>query len=118
MKWNLTILIGALAIGITACSGQFEFEQQSTGGLEKAEGEEGSEAEIACDPAAEECVLLCHVPPGNPAARHNILVGEPAVVAHLTNHDRGETSHDYLGECLDDETQGELDALFAPAVVD
>ncbi|HEX4922478.1 MAG TPA: hypothetical protein VFV50_00260, partial [Bdellovibrionales bacterium] len=95
------------------CGGQFEFQAASSGGLEKVENGDGTNdtdntgnhTEIMCDSANEDCVLLCHVPPGNPSARHNILVGQPAVEAHLMNHDSGEDSHDYLGPCLDDETQ-------------
>jgi len=37
-------------------------------------------------------VAVCHIPPGNPSARHTIYVGEPAVPAHLGHGD-------YLGEC-------------------
>lgn len=40
----------------------------------------------------EDKVLLCHVPPGNPANEHEITVGEPAVDAHLAHGD-------YLGAC-------------------
>lgn len=31
-------------------------------------------------------VLICHVPPGNPANEHTICIGQPAVDAHLTHH--------------------------------
>jgi hypothetical protein len=37
-------------------------------------------------------VQICHVPPGNPDNAHTIVVGEPAVPAHLAHGD-------YLGEC-------------------
>jgi len=33
-----------------------------------------------------EKVLICHIPPGNPANAHEICVGEPAVAAHVKNH--------------------------------
>jgi hypothetical protein len=39
-------------------------------------------------------VLICHIPPGNPANAHTICVGEPAVEPHQTHH--GDT----LGECV------------------
>ena len=32
-------------------------------------------------------VLICHLPPGNPDNRHTILVGEPALSAHLAHGD-------------------------------
>jgi hypothetical protein len=38
-------------------------------------------------------VTICHIPPGNPANRHTITVGESAVDAHVSNH--GDT----LGPC-------------------
>ena len=38
-------------------------------------------------------VTICHFPPGNPDNAHTIVVGAPAVPAHLELH--GDT----LGEC-------------------
>jgi hypothetical protein len=38
-------------------------------------------------------VVICHVPPGNPDNEHTIIVGEPAVEAHVDNHD------DSMGPC-------------------
>jgi hypothetical protein len=38
-------------------------------------------------------VTICHIPPGNPAERHEITVGEPAVAAHIRDHG------DYIGPC-------------------
>ena len=38
-------------------------------------------------------VLVCHIPPGNPANAHNICIAEPAVQPHIDNHG------DYLGLC-------------------
>ena len=37
-------------------------------------------------------VTICHIPPGNPANRHTIVVGEAAVSAHLAHGD-------HLGAC-------------------
>ena len=31
-------------------------------------------------------VMICHIPPGNPANAHSICVGEAAVKAHVANH--------------------------------
>lgn len=38
-------------------------------------------------------VLICHIPPGNPANAHSICVGQPAVKAHVSHHGDG------LGAC-------------------
>lgn len=51
---------------------------------------------VASQPAAAvagvDKVTICHIPPGNPDNAHTIVVGAPAVPAHL---DHG----DSLGEC-------------------
>jgi hypothetical protein len=39
-------------------------------------------------------VLICHIPPGNPANAHDICVGMSAVVPHQTQH--GDT----IGACI------------------
>jgi hypothetical protein len=33
-------------------------------------------------------VTICHIPPGNPAARHTIEIGRPALQAHLNHGDK------------------------------
>ena len=38
-------------------------------------------------------VLICHIPPGNPANEHSICVGEPAVAPHVSLHG------DFVGAC-------------------
>ena len=38
-------------------------------------------------------VIVCHIPPGNPANAHDICVNKNAVSAHLNNHG------DFLGSC-------------------
>jgi hypothetical protein len=42
-------------------------------------------------------VMVCHIPPGNPGNRHVIIVGLPAVQAHLAHGDM-------LGICVDGES--------------
>lgn len=44
------------------------------------------------------CVVICHVPPGNPAAKHTIIIGEPARKAHIIGGGRGHGT-DYDGPC-------------------
>jgi hypothetical protein len=44
--------------------------------------------------APEGKVVICHVPPGNPDNAHTIIIGAPAVPAHLAHGD-------YEGECKD-----------------
>jgi hypothetical protein len=48
-------------------------------------------AQAACDNGKK--VLVCHVPPGNPDAKHTICIGMAAVETHLDHH------ADYLGDC-------------------
>lgn len=42
-------------------------------------------------------VMICHVPPGNPSNAKTIIVGEPALSAHLANGS-------YKGECEDEDS--------------
>lgn len=58
-------------------------------------------------------VLICHYPPGNPAARHELCIGYPAVNAHLTHHDRGEDAHDTLGACGTEDDSDDDDDMTA-----
>jgi hypothetical protein len=61
----------------------------------------GTEEAALADPVtgAKSCagkkVLVCHIPPGNPANAHEICVGAPAVAAHVSNHG------DPIGACPD-----------------
>lgn len=44
-------------------------------------------------------VMICHYPPGNAKARHEICISRSALDAHL-NHGHGDESHqDHLGRC-------------------
>ena len=47
----------------------------------------------AVPPVGVDQVVICHIPPGNPGNEHTITVGEPAVDAHVDNHD------DTVGPC-------------------
>ena len=59
-------------------------------------------AEYACGDLKDRKVLVCHYPPGNSAARHEICIGIPALKAHL-HHSQDESDHkDHLGECQDE----------------
>lgn len=64
------------------------------------EYEDEIETDYACMKGNKERgVLVCHVPPGNPAARTTKCLPRPALAAHL-NHGNGD-EHDYLGRCED-----------------
>jgi hypothetical protein len=47
-------------------------------------------------------VLICHYPRGNPAARHEICIGRPALMAHI-RHSASSSHVDHLGTCPDDD---------------
>jgi hypothetical protein len=72
MKLQNVILSGAAAVALTLVQGL------------------AFSGSAAADPEAK--VLICHIPPGNPANAHEIIVAESAVNAHL---DHGDT----LGPC-------------------
>lgn len=67
------------------------------------EGEVGQVLEgHACDDGSNEQskkVLVCHYPPGNAAARHEICISRSALKAHI-NHGHDNADHqDHLGNC-------------------
>ncbi len=45
-------------------------------------------------------VLVCHIPPGNPAAKHTICIGRPALDAHKSHGHSSVEHQDYVGACL------------------
>jgi hypothetical protein len=80
------VLCGALA----ACTGaQVDDESLYLTGTEES-AVVGANGEREC---LHNKVLVCHIPPGNPANAHTICVGKPAVDPHVANH--GDT----LGAC-------------------
>ena len=61
------------------------------GGGDPGDGGPGDGGGGSCLNAVLDCkpgkVLICHIPPGNPANRHDICVGAPAVPAHTAHGD-------------------------------
>lgn len=49
------------------------------------------------DKVSSDKVKVCHVPPGNPEARHEICISRNALPAHLGEHN--DNHSDYLGSC-------------------
>lgn len=46
-----------------------------------------------------DCILICHIPPGNPQKRKNLIIPTVAVQAHINHgHDKHD-HHDFLGSC-------------------
>lgn len=73
--------------------------------LKQASVDDVSDYVVSCGKSHKaSCVVICHVPPGNPEAQHTIVVGLPALHAHMNHgshgHHHGKIS-DYLGECRD-----------------
>jgi hypothetical protein len=97
-----TICVGAPAVkaheknhgdSVGACT-----PATANGGCDSSETLLGSEAKPVKGPHnAQACtgkkVLICHIPPGNPANAHTICIGRPAEPAHVRNHG------DALGAC-------------------
>ena len=72
-----TVLVSGLALG---CLENGEADPLAT---EEAALKDPSTGAPTCDGKK---VLVCHIPPGNPANAHEICVGAPAVAAHVRNH--------------------------------
>jgi hypothetical protein len=84
----------AVAWSLAACSGASPTSptRETAGG---ADGTGRAAAARVGDEAAGgvEKVTICHIPPGNPENAHTIVVGAPAVPAHIEEHG------DSVGEC-------------------
>ena len=77
------------------CEHDVDSDHGHQGGHDKAAASDTtSDEKDGSNGAGETKVAVCHIPPGNPANAHTIVVGAPAVPAHLAHGD-------YLGECLD-----------------
>ncbi len=99
-KLKLTTIGISLLLG--AC-GQYEFKTQSEDAgervvLSRAQAEPSLLDAYPCGHESRN-VQVCHVPPGNPAAKHNICIGRNAVGAHVGHHIAENGEEDYLGQC-------------------
>lgn len=83
---------------LSACGGQFDSTMQAD---TTASADDNGPPQVcvpgqpdprACTPAETWKTTVCHIPPGNPANKHTICVGNPAVPAHLAHGD-------FLGSC-------------------
>ena len=63
---------------------------------------------VTCDDGSKGCVEICHVPPGNPEARHTIVVGQAALDAHMAHKAHGSDMGDYMGSCDDPTSPGDV----------
>ena len=46
-----------------------------------------------------DCVTICHVPPGNPSNRKNLIIPAAAVRAHIKHGGPHHNHHDFIGSC-------------------
>ena len=68
----------------------------------------GLAGEFSCENGRK--VEICHVPKGNPAARHTLCIGAPAVNAHITEHQGdSDDDDDKLGACKCDDDDDDKD---------
>ena len=45
------------------------------------------------------CVVICHIPPGNPKNAKSLLIPHQAVEAHINHGGENHKHHDYVGNC-------------------
>jgi hypothetical protein len=84
--------------------------------LDKANAKDIEEHCTDKDKDGEKHVVICHVPPGNPGAKHTIVIGMSAVRAHMNHgsHGKNHNERDYLGECQSGEPTPEPTATPTP----
>ncbi len=96
-----------LTAALAGCSSQADDESMYLTGSEEF-AVTGANGQPAC--TSPKKVLICHIPPGNPANAHDICVGHQAVAPHQQHH--GDT----IGACAlppddgDDGDDGDVDA--------
>ncbi|MCI0569453.1 MAG: hypothetical protein L0Y66_01755 [Myxococcaceae bacterium] len=113
---TLPVLLLGAALAV-ACGGSPPGEQPvGETGTETLSSTSGSAAQARYDCTGNsggggtDKVLVCHIPPGNPANAHPIEVGAPAVEAHLAHGDT-------VGCCPGVEVPVEPDTGTVPACV-
>lgn len=85
------ILPSVVLLSITACDGTVDDPSMYLSGTEEAPLKGSMPGAPPSCPSTK--VLICHIPPGNPANAHSICVGPAAVPAHQRNHG------DNIGAC-------------------
>ena len=77
-------------------------QNQNTGNTNQNQGNQSTNPETKIDPIpTDEQVTICHIPPGNSAARHTVTISKSALKAHL---DHG----DIEGSCEDPKNANKL----------
>jgi hypothetical protein len=70
------------------------------GGNNATPNDDGADDDLEAVACGEKKVMICHVPPGNPAARHTICIGKPALDAHMSHKLKdADDETDTLGAC-------------------
>ena len=86
MKLTLISTLFTFTLILSACG--TEYDEQV--GPSNIDGKE----ELGTPQMGNECIEICHVPPGNPDNAHTICVNENAVDAHIGRH-----GGDFFGQC-------------------
>lgn len=82
-RW--TIAVAAIAAATLACGVDQNGSDPTLGSYEEPLTSTAAGAQPTCGNPKK--VLICHIPPGNPANAHSICVGSPAQPAHLAHGD-------------------------------
>jgi len=91
-----TLSLASIVMGLAACGGQIDSTNQADFVDDPGVPQvcvPGQADPRACDPANTMKTTVCHIPPGNPANKHTICIGNAGVPAHLAQHG------DFLGSC-------------------
>lgn len=109
MRLYLFVCVSVVALFIMGC-GATEFSSKSSGEYQSVNPEgappasdivNGNLDQAAKYACGDKKIAICHVPEGNPDNRHTLCLPQPAIEAHLAQHDASvdKGDEDYLGEC-------------------